>query len=278
MTELGSRPDLLHHARSRLGFWERLNLRLVRASFEPGALNALLRLAQRTVGQSWIHYGTRHLRHVFGREHLPSLGEDGSFLVVANHQSFFDLYVITAELVRAKMKKRIVFPVRASFFYDHPLGLIVNFLASFFAMYPPIFKERKKAVLNLLGLDELGWMLARGGVFVGIHPEGRRNLGDDPYQLLPPQPGVARIIQKAKVPVVPVFINGLTNDIWGQLRANFTRSGQPIMVVFGEPIDFGDLLDQKPSPQLHRAITELCMKGIARAAEQERSLRADLQR
>lgn len=278
MNELGSRPELLQHARSRLGFWERLNLRLVRASFEPGPLNALLRLAQRTVGQSWIHYGSRHLRYVFGRERLPSLGEEGSFLVVANHRSFFDLYVITAELVRAKMKKRIIFPVRSKFFYDHPLGLLVNFLASFFAMYPPIFKERKKAALNLLGLDELGWMLARGGVFAGIHPEGRRNLGDDPYQFLPAQPGVARIIQKAKVPVVPVFINGLSNDIWGQLRANFSRAGDPIIVVFGEPIDFGDLLDQKASPKLQREITERCMQGIAEAGEEERAARAELMR
>ncbi len=276
MSQIDQRPDLIRAARSRLNWLERINLKLVRASFEPGVLNRWLRLCQRTVGQAWIHYGTRHLRHVIGREHLPALGEEGSILVVSNHRSFFDLYVITAELVRAKMKKRIVFPVRATFFYDHPLGFVVNLLASFLAMYPPIFRERRKAPLNLLGLDELGWMLARGGVFAGIHPEGTRNRGEDPYQLLPAQPGVARIIQKARVPVVPVFINGLTNDIAKQLWGNFKKTGEPIIVVFGEPIDFGGMLDEKPSPKLHRAIADRCMYEIEKAGEQERSYRAKL--
>lgn len=271
-----ARPDLLAVGRGKLGFLERLNLRLVRASFEPGLFNAALRFCQRTIGQAWINYGTRHLRHVVGRERLPSLGEEGSFLVVANHRSFFDLYVVTAELVRARMNKRIVFPVRAKFFYDHPLGFFVNLLASFLAMYPPIFRERKKAALNLLGLDELGWMLARGGVFAGIHPEGTRGRGEDPYELLPPQPGVGRIIYKARVPVVPVFVGGLGNDIFGQIKRNFLRNGAPIIVVFGEPVEFGDLLEQDPSPRLYREIAERCMAEIARAGAEERVHRAEL--
>jgi len=64
---------------------------------------------------------------------------------------------------------------------------------SFLAMYPPIFRERSRAALNLVGLDELAWLLRRGGTFLGIHPEGTRGKGDDPYTLLPAQPGVGRI-------------------------------------------------------------------------------------
>ena len=251
-------------------------MRLVRRSFEPGIFNTTLRFLQRTIGQSWIHYGTRHLRHVVGRSRLPDLNGPGSVLVVANHRSFFDLYVITAELVRSGMNKRIVFPVRAGFFYDHPLGLLVNFLASFFSMYPPLFRERKKAALNLLGLDELGWMLARGGVFSGIHPEGKRNLDSDPYALLPGQPGVGRIVHRARVPVVPVFVNGLTNDIARQLRANASRSGPPVVVVFGEPLELSDLLEQKASPRVFRAIADRCMEAIAAVGREERAFRAEL--
>jgi 1-acyl-sn-glycerol-3-phosphate acyltransferase len=276
MTDLHQRPDLLRAGEGKLNFLERLNLRWVRASFEPGWFNSVLRLCQRTVGQGWIHYGSRHLRHVFGKDRLPSLEQDGSILVVANHRSFFDLYVITAELVRAKMKKRIVFPVRSTFFYDHPLGFLVNLLASFLAMYPPLFRERKKAALNLLGLDELGWMLRRGGVFAGIHPEGTRNRGDDPYQLLPAQPGVGRIIYKAQVPVVPVFVLGLGNDFFGQLKRNFLRKGEPITVVFGSPVALDDLLSQNPSPRLYQKIAQRCMDAIAEVGQEERKLRAEL--
>ncbi len=260
----------------RISFLERLNLRIIRASFEPGPMNAILRFFQRTVGQWWILYFTKNLRQVVGLERLPDLQGTGSVLIVANHRSFFDLYVITAELVRRKMKKRIVFPVRSKFFYDSPLGLAINFLMSFLAMYPPIFRERKKLAMNLLALDELAFLLHRGATFAGLHPEGTRKTDDDPYTFLPAQPGVGRVVQKARVPVVPVFINGLGNDIAKQVRGNFNGKGEQILVVFGEPIDFGDLLDEKASPKLHRRIAERCMVAIAELGQEEKVLRAEL--
>lgn len=271
------RPDLLAAGKKRLSWLERLNLRILRRSFEPGAVNRLLRLLQRTVGQWWILYFTKNLRHVTGLSRLPDLSSDDSLLIVANHRSFFDLYVITAELIRsAGMKKRIVFPVRSGFFYDSLFGLVVNFLMSFMAMYPPIFRERKKAAMNLLALDELAFLLHRGETFAGLHPEGTRKTDDDPYTFLPAQPGVGRVVQKSQVPVVPVFINGLGNDIAQQIRGNFNGQGAPICVVFGQPIDFGDLLNEKASPKLHRRIAERCMEEVARLGEEERAIRAQL--
>jgi 1-acyl-sn-glycerol-3-phosphate acyltransferase len=64
--------------------------------------------------------------------------------LVSNHRSFFDLYVVTGYLVKRNMPHRLVFPVRANFFYDRRLGLFVNGVMSFFAMYPPLFQRRKK--------------------------------------------------------------------------------------------------------------------------------------
>src|SRR5690606_9464976 len=154
------------------------------------------------------------------------------------------------------MKKRIAFMVRSKFYYESPLGLIVNFLMSFLAMYPPIFRERKKAGMNVLALDELAWMLKRGGVFAGLHPEGTRKRDNDPYTFLPAQPGVGRIIQAAKVPVIPVFINGLGNDLVAQVKGNWDGSGEPIHIVFGKAIDFGGLLEENSSPRVHRKISE----------------------
>ncbi len=269
-----ARPDLLGAAKGKLTFRERLALRVVRASFEPGPLDRFLRFCQRTVGQAWIHHATKNLRTVHGLERVPSLDGGGSLIVVSNHRSFFDLYVITADLVRRGLEQRIVFAVRSGFFYDRLLGLVVNFLMSFLAMYPPIFRERKKAAVTLLGLDELAWLLARGGVFAGLHPEGTRSRGDDPYSLLPAQPGVGRIIRQAGAPVVPVFVNGLGNDLWAQVRGNFDGTGERIHVVFGAPIDFADLLAERPSPRLDRAISQRCMEAIARLGDEERKLRA----
>jgi 1-acyl-sn-glycerol-3-phosphate acyltransferase len=252
---------------------ERRQIRFVRDTFEPGLLDRTVRVLQRHVGANWIEASIRNLRHVHGLDRLPAFDPAKSYLVVSNHRSFFDLYVITAYLVKRGMKHRLVFPVRSQFFYDRRLGFVVNGVMSFFAMYPPVFRERARAALNLASLDEVVRLLKKGGAFVGLHPEGTRNKTSDPYTLLPAQSGVGRIIQAARVPVLPVFINGLGNDIVRQVASNFTRTGAPVHVVFGAPIDFGSMLDSPPSPRLHRRISEHCVDVIRKLGDEERALR-----
>lgn len=192
---------------------------------------------------------------------------------MANHRSFFDLYVTAAELVARGLPHRILFPVRSSFFYDHPLGPFVNGIMSFFAMYPPIFREKKRAALNLASLDETAALLRGGGFFVGLHPEGTRKRDDDPYTFLPPQSGVGRVIHKARVPVIPVFVNGLGNDLPRQVAGNFTGGGPPIFMVFGAPVDFGGLLAAAPGPRTYRGLAERCLDAIGALGQEEKALR-----
>ncbi|HEX2878852.1 MAG TPA: lysophospholipid acyltransferase family protein, partial [Polyangiaceae bacterium] len=213
--------------------------------------------------------------HMHYLERVPNFAPHESFILVANHRSFFDLYLITCELIRRGLTQRIVFPVRSRFFYDSPLGFAVNGAMSFFAMYPPIFRETSRAALNVAGLDELAQLLRQGQTFVGIHPEGRRNANDDPRQLLPGQTGVGRLVQQSRVPVIPAFTNGLLpSDFVAQVTSNFDRSGTPIHTVFGEPIEFGDLLDRPPSPRNYRAITERIMGELSALGEEEARLRS----
>jgi 1-acyl-sn-glycerol-3-phosphate acyltransferase len=269
------RPDLISTAGDKLGRTERFQIRFIRHTLEPGPTNDVIRWCQRRVGALWIHVCTRTLMHAHGIERLPPLDPDRSFICVSNHRSFFDLYVVTAFLVRSGMPHRIVFPVRANFFYDRALGFFVNGVMSFFAMYPPIFRERKRIPLNVTSLDELVWLLRRGGIFAGIHPEGMRNLSEDPYSFLPAQSGVGRVIHGSRVAVLPVFINGLGNDLRRQVSSNFDGTGTPINVVFGAPIDFGELLDRPGSPRVYRELTERTMEAIAELGREERALRND---
>lgn len=269
-------------ARALLDFKDQLSpveqkqIAFVRRSFDPGPLDRAVRLAQRYIGSNWIEHSTRNIRHVHGLDRLPKFDPKKSYLVVSNHRSFFDLYVVTGYLVNRDMPHRLVFPVRSKFFYDKRLGLFVNGVMSFFAMYPPVFRERSRAALNLASLDETVRLLKRGGTFVGLHPEGTRNLGDDPYTLLPAQGGVGRVIQGAGVDVLPVFVNGLGNDLPKQIAGNFTRKGTPIIVNFGAPIDFGDMLREPPSPRLHRRISEHALEQVRQLGEEERAIRARL--
>ncbi len=255
---------------------EKLQMRLIRRSFDPGRVDGALRWCQRNVGARWIDLATRNLRHVHGLERLPPLDPQKSYLCVCNHRSFFDLYVVTTLLVLQGMPHRMLFPVRSNFFYDNPLGFAVNGAMSFFAMYPPVFRERSRAALNVAGLDEIAWLARRGGAFIGIHPEGTRNKGDDPYAFLQAQSGVGRVIRQADVQVIPVFVNGLVNDIVGQVRSNARGDGIPIVVVFGAPIDFGGLLSEPPSPRLYRRIADASVDAIRALGAEERAIRASL--
>jgi len=169
------RPDLVATGEKRLGWLERAIIRFVRGTFRRGLIDLVVRKLQRAIGSTWIHHFTKHLRHVYGEERLPVLERGQSYILVSNHRSFFDLYVVFGHLVRKGLPHRIVFPVRSAFFYTTPLGLFVNGVMSFFAMYPPIFRDRRKLALNPTSLDELAWLLRRGGMFAGLHPEGIGN-------------------------------------------------------------------------------------------------------
>ncbi len=277
-TSASVRPDLLAAGAGRLGWMERNIVAFVRRTFEPGRFDRAIRFFQYWVGSTWIHHFTKNLRFVFGLERLPRLARGQSYILVSNHRSFFDLYVVIGHLVRLRMRHRIVFPVRADFFYTGLLGLFVNGVMSFFAMYPPIFRERKKLALNPVSLDELAWLLRNGGYFCGIHPEGTRKKDDDPYTFLPAQRGVGRVIHEARVPVIPVFINGLLpNDLPRQITSNFDGTGRKIVVVFGAPIDFSDLLAEPSSPKVHQAIADRTLETIGRLGAEERVHRAALE-
>lgn len=270
-------PDLLVSDGGRLSGVERFHVRFVQRTLEAGWADGAIRWCQRRIGAAWIHWVMKRALHVRGAERLPTFEPGQSYVLVANHRSFFDLYAITTELVRLGLRHRILFPVRSQFFYDSPLGFAVNGLMSFFAMYPPIFRERQKLSLNLVSLDELATRLHRGGVVVGVHPEGTRNQGADPYTLLPAQRGVGRLIQHARVPVIPVFANGLSNDFLAQIRNGFVREPRPIVVVFGAPLDFAAELAAPSSPRVHRQIAERTLEAVARLGQEERRFRAELE-
>jgi hypothetical protein len=47
-------------------------------------------------------------------------------------------------------------------------------------------------------------------------------------------------------------------------------------MVFGEPIDFGDMLKGAPSPRLHKKISEHALDAIRKLGDEEREIRAKL--
>jgi len=268
--------DLLDFGPGELTAIERWQIRFVRRTFESAAVDRVIRVLQRHVSANWIDLSTRNLLHVQGVERLPPFDRNASTILVSNHRSFFDLFAVSSVIVKRGIGQRLMFPVRSQFFYDTPLGLAVNGAMSFFAMYPPVFRDRDRIALNRASVDEVIRLLQDGGAFVGLHPEGKRNKSDDPYTLLPARPGVGRIIQatRGRATVIPVFVNGLGNDIVRQIAGNYLKRGAPVTIVFGEPIAFGDLLDGSPSAQRHQRISEHALEAVRMLGDEERALRA----
>jgi 1-acyl-sn-glycerol-3-phosphate acyltransferase len=213
---------------------------------------------------------------VEGVHHIAPVPKTHSILLVANHRSFFDLYVTMAVLRwHAGFRgRRALFPVRSTFFYDHALGPVVNLVMSGMRMFPPMMREREKAAFNRYSLDRCVAELDVPGTIVGLHPEGMRNKGPDPYALLPAQPGVGRVALGARhARVFPVFVLGMSNSVGREFVLNWTApSLHRIRVDFGPEIDLADL---RAGPS--RAATQLraakrCRDAILALAARDQSL------
>ena len=114
-------------------------------------------------------------------------------------------------------------------------------------------------------MKEPGWL-------IGFHPEGKRNKSDDPYTLLPAQPGVGEVALKARPVVVPAFISGLTNSLWGELKADLSREGK-VIAVFGEPVDLSAFPAETRLTH-HKKCADLFNERIAALGQEEKALRA----
>jgi 1-acyl-sn-glycerol-3-phosphate acyltransferase len=105
--------------------------------------------------------------------------------------------------------------------------------------------------------------LAVGGRWVGVFPEGRIN--DSSAILLPGRPGAALIALKARVPIVPCFIEGSPYDgtAWGAMLMPAR-----VRLLFGPPLDLSPYYDREPSRELLEDITRQAMRAVARLAGQ----------
>ena len=254
--------------------FERFAFRVMR-SLNAGGTSRPAWIWQRYVLIPFVRLFVNRRVQVHGLERLRDLPKDCPLLLVSNHRTFFDQFVLCAQLMRVPaLRRHLTFPVRGNFFYEHPLGLLVGIILSGGTMFPPFFRSAEKMPFNKASLALLIDKMKRPGQLVGFHPEGKRNQGDDPYTLLPAQPGVGEIALKARPMVVPAFINGLTNSAGGELRASF--SAQPkVIAVFGAPVDLGDFPAETRLTH-HKRCADRLNARIAELGAEERTLRAAL--
>lgn len=235
----------------------------------------------RGVSYVWVRAALANRMLVEGLEDLMTLTPDTGVMLVSNHRSFFDQYAMLLACFMGPVpwSRHLYFPVRSNFFYDQPLGIVVNAAIAAGAMYPPIYRQAERRALNDDALDRMVDIVKQRGNVLGMHPEGTRGKGDDPYKFLPAQPGVGKLALIAQPTVVPAFTLGLGNDIVADIRSNFSKDARrsaAVISVFGRPVDYSDLAAEKPRPTLYKKAADRFMAAIKDLSVVEQALRADV--
>ncbi len=210
---------------------------------------------------TWIRWVARPRLKVSGMDPLVTLEPPRGIILVSNHRSFFDMYVATSVLRGATgLIKNQTFPVRSTFFYESPLGLLVNMAVSGFSMWPPVFRDDRKRGLNPISTAQTCFVASKKGAVMGYHPEGTRGKGPDPYEFLPARLGIGEIVQQchADTLVLPFFILGPNDDLRDDLRLRKTPDEHPIPISFGEPVRCEDLRANRDALE----ISQHLMAGI----------------
>jgi 1-acyl-sn-glycerol-3-phosphate acyltransferase len=255
-----------------LNGYERIAFKLAHR-MNQGGWKRLWTWCQRVFGAGWIHLSTYNLMVVHGLEHVEGVSHEKPLLLVANHRSFFDMYTVSTVLFReTRWKKRLFFPVRGRFFYESPLGSLVNLLMGWWSMYPPFYGENEKRLFDKYSLRRLVQLCRSGpGNVIGFHPEGTRNKDSDPYTFLRAQPGIGKLIKEASPQVIPVFIAGLGNNLPRQVLGNWT-GGEKIRLHFGAPLDLARFYRMKDHVRTYKEIGEYVMSEIALLGEDDRRM------
>lgn len=267
----------------RLSRAERFSLAVTRFLNERPGAKRMQHAFLLGVNQNWCRYAIGRRVYVDNIDVVSEQPGDRGVVLCLNHRSYFDAYITMWAIYEAgaRWPQKIYFPVRSNFFYEHPVGVAVNVVIGGGTLYPPIFRDASKAELNKDAVQRLVRFLDEPGTLVGMHPEGTRGKGPDPYELLPAQPGVGQIVLQARPTVIPVFINGIGNsfvdDVASTWRRNIRRDN-PVIIVFGEPIDYADLASHKPRAALYKKTSDRIRDAIIALGAREKELREECRR
>ncbi|GGY61991.1 1-acyl-sn-glycerol-3-phosphate acyltransferase [Streptomyces geysiriensis] len=187
-----------------------------------------------------------------GLDHVPA---SGAAIVAGNHLSFSDHFLMPAVL-----RRRITFLAKAEYFTGP--GLKGRLTAFFFrsAGQIPVDRTGKEAGqaairegLGVLGRDEL----------LGIYPEGTRSHDGRLYK---GKVGVAVMALRAGVPVVPCAMIGTFE---AQPPGRKIPRLHPVVIRFGEPLDFSRYAGMEGEKAVLRAVTDEIMYAILSLSGQE---------
>ncbi len=172
----------------------------------------------RKIAIEWSHFcvnATKSTVTLIGEEHLPPVDEP--LLIVANHQSAFDIPLILGYL-------------------DRPMGFIskmenrkIPLLGPWLELGNCVFIERGNARAALKSISE-GAQLLKSGYSQGLFPEGTRSQDG---QMIPFKAGGFKLAEKAGVRILPVTIIGANHLM---PKGTVKIKAQNLKLIISEPI------------------------------------------
>lgn len=181
---------------------------------------------------------------VKGGRNIP---RTGGVLLASNHISAYETIFLPWAVLRCHPFQMVWAPAKEELFRKPFQRLIYSSWGAF-----PVRRGRDvKAgrVLNELLLNQKVMLFPEGT----RHRDGRLGQGNR---------GVGKVIYDTRPIVVPTALVGLNH--W-----TFPSLGAKGAIVFGPPLEFGDLFAREDSKETHQLIVERVMAGIQALLEQE---------
>lgn len=185
---------------------------------------------------------------VYGKKNVP---KKGGCLIAPNHASFVDPHLVGSScpreiyfFARSTLMKKKVFEILLDLWNCIPVDRDT-----------PTPGSLKKAISVL-----------RNGHALLVFPEGTRT---EDGNLQEAKLGLGYIAQKAKVPIVPVYVYG-TYDVLpkGAKKIKFRK----VAVLFGKPLDFQNDYQTKGNEEIYQNISNRVMESIIGLKKEYESL------
>lgn len=159
---------------------------------------------------SEVAYHTLFDLHVWGLRNVPARG---GAILAANHQSFLD-----PPIVAVSLRRPVSFMAKSELFENRYFGGLISNLHAF-----PIRQGKGDRAAIVETVSRL-----REGHLLNMYPEGSRSDDGEVAELAS---GIALVVRKAQVPVVPVALDG-SFALWPKGQT-LPKRGGPLKVVYG---------------------------------------------
>lgn len=164
----------------------------------------------------------------YGLENIPP---SGPAIIACNHQSYLDPVAVGLHL-----RRPVAFMAKSGLFRNRYFGALLRGLHAF-----PVQQGKG----DRAAIGEALRQLHSGNLF-GIFPEGSRSLDGKIARL---QGGVALILRRAAVPVIPAVVDG-TYEAW-PATAKLPRPGK-VRILYGPPLQLHQLAAADCTTELER--------------------------